>query len=100
MHGLPRICPLSGLQNEPKYSEKQSEFGTVNCTPYQLGYKNPDLSGCLELTNGDDTWEFEGAIHPKYYAEVCYRLGLDNENSSSVSQSFESFRNRINNQSH
>ncbi|MCI7361314.1 MAG: hypothetical protein MSH36_08215, partial [Prevotella sp.] len=63
----------------------------------QLGYKYPDLSGYLELTNGDDTWEFEGAIHPKYYAEVCYRLGLDNENSGSVPQSFESFRNRINN---
>ena len=98
--GQPRTCPQTGLQNEPKYSEKQSEFGTVNWTPYQLGYKNPDLSGYLELTNGDDTWEFEGAIHPKYYAEVCYRLGLDNENSGSVSQSFESFRNRINNQSH
>ena len=34
MHGLPRICPLTGLQNEPKYSEKQSEFGTLNWTPY------------------------------------------------------------------
>ena len=32
--GLPRICPLTGLQNEPKYSEKQSEFGTLNWTPY------------------------------------------------------------------
>ena len=25
----------TGLQNEPKYSEKQSEFGTVNWTPYK-----------------------------------------------------------------
>lgn len=65
----------------------------------QLGYKYPDLSGYLELTNGDDTWEFEGAIHPKYYAEICYRLELDNEYSDSIPQSFESFRNRINNQS-
>ena len=32
--GLPRTCPLTGLQNEPKYSEKQSEFGTLNWTPY------------------------------------------------------------------
>ena len=32
--GLPRTCPQTGLQNEPKYSEKQSEFGTVNWTPY------------------------------------------------------------------
>ena len=32
--GLPRTCLQTGLQNEPKYSEKQSEFGTVNWTPY------------------------------------------------------------------
>ena len=35
MLGLPRTCPQTGLQNEPKYSEKQSEFGTVNWTPYK-----------------------------------------------------------------
>ena len=34
--GLPRTCPQTGLQNEPRYSEKLSEFGTVNWTPYQL----------------------------------------------------------------
>ena len=34
--GLPRTCPQTGLQNEPKYSEKLSEFGTVNWTPYQI----------------------------------------------------------------
>lgn len=60
----------------------------------QLGYKYPDLSGYLELTNGDDTWEFEGAIHPKYYAEICYRLELYNENSDSIPERFESYRER------
>ncbi len=34
--GLPRTCPQTGLQNEPKYSEKPSEFGTVNWTPYLI----------------------------------------------------------------
>ena len=34
--GQPRTCPQTGLQNEPRYSEKPSEFGTVNWTPYQL----------------------------------------------------------------
>ena len=63
----------------------------------QLGYKYPDLSGYLELTNGDDTWEFEGAIHPKYYAEICYRLELDNENSDSIPKRFESYRERTEN---
>ena len=31
--GQPRTCPQTGLQNEPRYSEKPSEFGTVNWTP-------------------------------------------------------------------
>ena len=82
---------------EPMRFTKSSQLSNY-IAENQLGYKYPDLSGYLELTNGDDTWEFEGAIHPKYYAEVCYRLGLDNENSDSIPQSFESFRNRINNQ--
>ena len=34
--GLPRTCPQTGLQNEPKYSEKLSEFGTVNWTPQKI----------------------------------------------------------------
>ena len=28
-----KTLPQTGLQNEPKYSEKPSEFGTVNWTP-------------------------------------------------------------------
>ena len=84
---------------EPMHFTKSSQLSNY-IAENQLGYKYPDLSGYLELTNGDDTWEFEGAIHPKYYAEVCDRLGLGNENSDSIPQSFESFRNRINNQSY
>ena len=61
---------------------------------HQLGYKYPDLCGYLELSNDYDTWEFEDAFHPKYYAEICYRLELDNENSDSIPQSFESYRER------
>ena len=34
--GLPRTCLQTGLQNEPEYSEKLSEFGTANWTPYQI----------------------------------------------------------------
>ena len=61
---------------------------------HQPGYKYPDLCGYLELSNGYDTWEFEGAIAPNYYADICLRLGLDNENSKSVPESFESYRER------
>ena len=28
-HGHPRACPETRLQNEPKLSERKSEFGTV-----------------------------------------------------------------------
>ena len=38
--GQPRTCPQTGLQNEPRYSEKPSEFGTVNWTPYIIGSIN------------------------------------------------------------
>ena len=34
--GQPRTCPQTGLQNEPRYSEKLTEFGTVNWTPWLL----------------------------------------------------------------
>ena len=52
---------------EPMRFTKSSQLSNY-IAENQLGYKYPDLSGYLELTNGDDTWEFEGAIHPKYYA--------------------------------
>ena len=41
--GQPRTCPQTGLQNEPKYSEKQSEFGTVNWTPYKTNSHIEDI---------------------------------------------------------
>ena len=52
--GQPRTCPQTGLQNEPRYSEKQSEFGTVNWTPYLINYKNDPLSrSFLVMTGGN-----------------------------------------------
>lgn len=77
----------------PMHFSRSSQLSNY-VAEHRLGWKYPDLSGYLELTNGDDTWELEGAIHPDYYAEVCYRLGLDNENSNSIPGLFESFAER------
>ena len=78
---------------KPMRFSKSSQLSNY-IVKHQLGYKYPDLCGYLELSNGYDTWEFEGAIAPNYYAEICYRLELDNENSDSIPQSFESYRER------
>ena len=52
--GLPRTCPQTGLQNEPRYSEKPSEFGTVNWTPYLVIIKLrlPDKEQHLSRKDG------------------------------------------------
>lgn len=77
---------------EPMEFRKSSDLSKY-IVEHQLGYKFPDLSGYLELSDGFDTWEFEGAIHPEYYAEVCYRLRLDND-SNAIPGGFESFSER------
>ena len=78
---------------QPMHFSKSSQLSNY-IMKHQLGYKYPDLCGYLELSNDYDTWEFEDAFHPKYYAEICYRLELDNENSDSIPQNFESYRER------
>lgn len=64
---------------------------------HKLGFKFPHISGYLELTRGgDDTWEFEGGIKPKFYAAVCQRLHLDDNRSDARVTGFESYRDRWN----
>ena len=41
-----------------------------------------------------DTWEFEGGIKPRFYAEICRWLELDNNRSDSRVSGFESYRER------
>lgn len=65
---------------------------------HRLGFQFPNISGFLELTRDDDgyadTWEFEGGIKPQFYAEVCNRLGLNNNCSRARVIGFESYRQR------
>ena len=65
---------------------------------HRLGFQFPNISGFLELTRDDDgfadTWEFEGGIKPKFYAEVCSRLGLSNNRSRARVSGFESYKQR------
>ena len=65
---------------------------------HRLGFRFPNISGFLELTRGHagftDTWEFEGGIKPRFYAEVCNRLELDNNGSRARVTGFESYKQR------
>lgn len=65
---------------------------------HRLGLRFPNISGFLKLTRDDDglvdTWEFEGGIRPEFYAEVCNRLGLNNNGSTARVTGFESYRQR------
>lgn len=65
---------------------------------HRLGLQFPNISGFLELTRDDngfvDTWEFDGGIKPKFYAEVCNRLNLYNRGSRARVTGFESYRQR------
>jgi hypothetical protein len=44
------------------------------------------------MTDGYETWDFEGGIHPKYYAEICRRLDLDDNNTQSWVEDFKSYK--------
>lgn len=60
----------------------------------ELGYRFKHISGYLELSDGCQTWEFEGGIAPQYYAEICYRLGLNDNGSDAKTVGFECFEDR------
>lgn len=63
---------------------------------HELGKKFKHISGYLELSNGEEIWEFEGGISPRYYAQICDRLDLGNEGSDSHVAGFSSFAERDN----
>lgn len=54
----------------------------------------PNITGYLKMSLGSDTWEFDGGIDPCYYAEICRRLGLDNNGSHAQVEGFESYAYR------
>lgn len=64
----------------------------------KLGYRFQNISGYLELTRDDngvaDSWTFEGGIKPRFYREVCQRLGLTNRGSQARVTGFESYKQR------
>ena len=66
----------------------------------KLGYKFPNISGFLELSRDDksgitDTWVFEGGIAPRFYREICKRLGLANRGSRARVTGFKSYGEKL-----
>lgn len=60
----------------------------------RLGERFPHIAGYLKLAKGDDSWEFDGGIAPKFYREVCTRLGLGNAHSNASVVGFSSYAER------
>ena len=99
--GQPRTCPQTGLQNEPRYSEKPSEFGTVNWTPY-FEYNvvedeidldeldkikdNPDALDIVasSFTEDEDAHEFLGIIAISHSNIVITYEGRNTQKTVSI----------------
>lgn len=60
---------------------------------HRLGYRYPNISGFLKLQRDGDEWEMEGAIAPRYFAEICERLGLVHSKNAEP-LSYESYKER------
>ncbi len=81
--GLPRTCPQTGLQNEPKYSEKPSEFGTVNWTPYKYvqGKDTKDAHRWTHLSSTPQVMSWQGfsfeLLCLLHLDEIKKSLGID-----------------------
>lgn len=60
---------------------------------HRLGYQYPNISGFLKFQRDGEEWELEGAIAPRYFAEICERLELEhNKNAQPVN--YESYKDR------
>lgn len=53
-------------------------------------YKN--ISGVLQMTRGDESWDFECGISPALYRKLCERLNLGNRQSGATPGSFTPFK--------
>lgn len=58
----------------------------------RLGDKYQNLAGELEMESDSSQWKFDGGIDPKYYKELCRRLGLTNKNTFSRVRKFVAYK--------
>lgn len=58
----------------------------------RLGDKYRHLSGVLEMENDERSWGFDGGVSPKYYAQLCEKLELDNKNTRSWVSKFTPYK--------
>ena len=58
---------------------------------HQLWDQYPHISGCARMSLGWDSWRFNGAIAPKYYARLCQVLNLGDKGSGARVVDFTSY---------
>lgn len=61
---------------------------------HKLGDKFKNISGYVDFENDGEVWTLDGGFSPKYYAEICEKLGLDNKHTRAHVIGFESFKDK------
>lgn len=89
------ICDLVEFFKNKNYTRSCQISDYIKA--HNLSSKYPNITGSLEMTNGDETWIFENGILPEYYAEICERLNIGNNGTVSWVTSYESNKSIIKN---
>lgn len=87
------ICDLVEFFKNRNYTRSSQISDYIK--EHNLSSKYPNITGSLEMTNGDETWIFENGILPEYYAEICERLNIGNNGTVSWVTSYESNKSII-----
>ncbi|MBM7070672.1 hypothetical protein JQC92_01265 [Shewanella sp. 202IG2-18] len=56
-----------------------------------LGHHYPNISGVLDMSNGEDSWKYEGGFPPDIYRRLCIELKLESQHSLARPGSFKSY---------
>lgn len=60
-----------------------------------LGRKYRHISGVLTMRRDDDSWQYHGGFPPEIYARLCHELGLSQQGTNAVPESFTPFKDIV-----
>lgn len=60
----------------------------------RLGEQLPETTGIVTMSDGRDTWAFEGGVSPQLYRVLCKELGLIVPKSGIQARSFDTYTRR------
>lgn len=63
-------------------------------TDNRLGEQLPETTGIVTMSDGRDTWAFEGGVSPQLYRVLCQELGLTVPKSGAQAKSFDAYTRR------